>query len=612
VEFYLAELMEIAGYGRAIFALWLLIRCALSMLREKNEPEVWAYLERSDGSSVPIHNWECLLGRSRSADVRMESKTVERTHAALQRSARGHWLIYNLTSAGETCLNERRVEGRARLLDGDVIRLGEETLNFIDLNAEQRKTLQRKRQEPGRRIRPGITLLLLTGFQLFLALEHAITAPEEYVTAVTGAFIATIIVEWMFFFFMRSLSAKGFEVETLAFFLSSVGLSVTASSAPSGMAKACALLLIGLGLFASLGWWLRDLRRVKLLRWPMAFLALAFLGFNLALSQEVFGARNWLTVAGVTLQPTELVKVAYVYAGAATLDRLFQKRNLLLYMAFSAAIVGAAALMGDFGTALVFFVCFLVVSFMRSGSFATVLLSVTAAALACGIVLTAKPYVARRFATWGHVWEDPLGAGYQQVRALCALASGGLFGQGAGNGWLRNVPAADTDLVFAMTAEELGGIVAFCCLGAVVVLSLFAVRNVGAGRSAYYVIASCAAVSIMMVQTGLNVFGSLDILPFTGVTFPFVSKGGSSLVSCWALLAYIKANDTRRNASFALSKKTDGDGDHQDFGEADEYTDDAPEELIEEPAPEQTPAPAAEPAPEPPAEVQGETKGEEP
>ena len=565
MEPYLDELMMISLYGRTALALWLLIRCALSMLREKNQPEVWAYLERGDGSSVPVHNWECLIGRSRSADVRMESKSVERTHAALQRSPRGDWLLYNLADSGMTLCNGNAVGQSSPLSDGDSLQIGDETLNFIALSDKQRETLQRKRKEPGRRIRPGLTLMLLTGFQLFLALEHAITAPEEYVGSVTGSFGAVICVEWLFFFFMRSLSAKGFEVETLAFFLSSIGLSITASSAPSGMAKAVLLLLMGLGLFAALGWWLRDLNRVKALRWPMAFLALVFLAFNLALSQEIFGARNWLTVGGITLQPTELVKVAYVYAGAATLDRLQRRRNLLLYMGFSAAIVGASALMGDFGTALVFFVCFLVVSFMRSGSFAAVLLSVTAAALACGIVLTAKPYVARRFAVWGHVWEDPLGAGYQQVRALSALASGGLFGKGAGNGWLRNVPAADTDLVFAMTAEELGTLVAFCALGAVVLLSLFAVRNVGAGRSAYYVIASCAAVSILMTQTGLNVFGSLDILPFTGVTFPFVSKGGSSLVSCWALLAYIKANDTRRNASFALSGKTEGqDGEEED------------------------------------------------
>ena len=70
--------------------------------------------------------------------------------------------------------------------------------------------------------------------------------------------------------------------------------------------------------------------------------------------------------------------------------------------------------------------------------------------------------------------------------------------------------------------------------------------------SSYYVIAGCATVTLMLVQMSLNVFGALDILPFTGVTFPFVSKGGSSMLSCWMLLAYIKAADTRRGASFVV------------------------------------------------------------
>ena len=92
----------------------------------------------------------------------------------------------------------------------------------------------------------------------------------------------------------------------------------------------------------------------------------------------------------------------------------------------------------------------------------------------------------------------------------------------------------------------------FWVQSAVIALALFAVRNAAQGRNTYYVIAGCAAVSMMMVQLGLNVFGSLDILPFTGVTFPFVSKGGSSLISCWGMLAYIKAGDTRSGGSFAL------------------------------------------------------------
>ena len=210
------------------------------------------------------------------------------------------------------------------------------------------------------------------------------------------------------------------------------------------------------------------------------------------------------------------------------------------------------ALMSDFGTALIFFVTFLVISFMRSGSIATVALAVAGAGMAGFLMFTIKPHVKQRFSIWGHVWEDVFDRGYQQTRALAAGASGGLFGKGAGNGWLKDNFAANADTVFGMLCEELGLIVAICAVLAILALAFFAVRTSAHGRSAYYSIAACATASMFMVQMALNVFGSVDILPFTGVTFPFVSRGGTSLLSCWMLLAFIKAGDTRKGASFVV------------------------------------------------------------
>ena len=189
---------------------------------------------------------------------------------------------------------------------------------------------------------------------------------------------------------------------------------------------------------------------------------------------------------------------------------------------------------------------------MRSGSIATVLLAVSGAGLAGVLATTIKPYIAQRFAIWGHVWEDIYDKGYQQTRAMSAAASGGLFGKGAGEGWLKDIFAANTDMVFALVSEDLGMIVGMCMILAVLALAFFAVRSARHARSAYYAIAACTAMSMLLVQLSLNVFGSLDILPFTGVTFPFVSRGGSSLLSCWMLMAFVKSADNRKNASFAV------------------------------------------------------------
>ena len=319
---------------------------------------------------------------------------------------------------------------------------------------------------------------------------------------------------------MRIIGRSGFEVETLAFYLSTLGMSVAASSTPDDMLKQV------------------------LLTWRPWLCSCS--------SDAVLGARNWLEFGGFSFQPSELVKVAYVYVGAATLDRLYRRRNLYSFIAFSAFCVVSLALIGDFGTALIFFVTFLVISFMRSGSIATVFLAVTGAGMAGFLAVSVKPYIAQRFASWGHVWEDMYNTGYQQTRAMSAAAAGGLFGKGAGAGWLKDIFAANTDMVFAMICEELGLIIALCMVAAVLVLAFFAVRSARNGRSAYYAIAACATMSMLLTQMALNVFGSLDLLPFTGVTFPFVSRGGSSLLSCWMLMAFIKGADNRRDASFAV------------------------------------------------------------
>ena len=197
-------------------------------------------------------------------------------------------------------------------------------------------------------------------------------------------------------------------------------------------------------------------------------------------------------------------------------------------------------------------VAFLVIAYLRSGSVGTIGLAVAALVFAGVIVLKIAPHALRRFDAWRHVWDDPLNAGYQQTRAMMCIASGGLFGVGAGKGWLKYIFAADSDMVFATVSEEWGLITALMLTFCVIVLVLFAVRSAAVGRSGFYVIGSCTAASILIVQTILNVLGTVDVLPLTGVTFPFLSNGGSSMIAAWGLLAFVKAADTRQNASFAV------------------------------------------------------------
>ena len=560
-------------YLLPLLALWVLARCLRSMLRERYAPETWAYLVDLNGERHPVNHWECIIGRSGSADVVLDSPSVSRVHASLQRDGDGYWTVSDIRSKGGTFVNGEEADVLDPVYDGDVLDFAGEELVFQEVGRDEREWLERRRTAPGRFVGPGVTLLILTLFQAFLTLEFTVTADEEYLMPICLAFLALIVLEWFCYLVMRSVRRTGFEPETIAFFLSTLGTEVCASSTPDDMLRQVLFLVIGVALFFFLGWWLRDLRRVKAVRWLAALAAMGLLGITVVLGEVRGGSGSWLNFGSFTVQPSELVKVLYIYTGAATLDRLFARRNLFVFIVFSAICVCALALMGDFGTALIFFATFLVIAFMRSGSFATIFLAVGGATMAVFLILSVRPYIAERFATWGHAWEEVWDSGYQQTHAMSAAASGGLFGRGAGEGGLVDITAADTDMVFAVLSEELGLLIAVLAMFAIISLALFAVRNAARGRSTFYVIAGCAAVTLMMVQMGLNIFGSLDILPFTGVTFPFVSKGGTSLISCWMLLAFVKATDTRRDASFVVSrdpKTPEDDGEEYD-GEDEEY-----------------------------------------
>lgn len=248
------------------------------------------------------------------------------------------------------------------------------------------------------------------------------------------------------------------------------------------------------------------------------------------------------------------MKVAFVIAGTATLDRLLTRQNMTAFIGFSAACICALVLIRDLGTAVVFFGTFIVIAFMRSGDVRTIALISSGAVLGAIGAIAFLPYIASRFATWGNAWEYANSSGYQQTRTMIAAANGGLFGVGGRNGYLSNVAAADTDLVFGLICEEWGLVIALTVVFIVIFFAVYALLLTKSCRSSFYAIAACGAASIFLIQTGLNVFGSLDILPLTGVTIPFVSNGGSSMIASWGLLAFIKAADDRTDSRTSTAK----------------------------------------------------------
>ena len=580
------SLLELAGLyfttaARWIFmilSIFILARQIFSLLRAKNPSEIWAYLGCPDGTSVPLTHWENLIGRGRSCDIILNLNSVSRSHATLIRDSAGIWKYNDLNSKNGSAINGVRVKEPTVLKAGDVLTIGGADFTLYPVSLEERMSNIEKRKRRTTPVSPWPSLVALTVFQLLTVIQFSISLGDDFPPQLPLAFALLCALMWAYVIVLRLFRRVGFEMEMIAFYLCTLSLAVTTSAYSGSAFKQVVAVFLGVALFFGLCWYLRDLNRIKRIIYILMGISAFLLIINLIFGTTKFGSTNWVSIGGLTIQPSELVKIVFIFVGAATLDELQQKKNLTIFMGFSVFCLGCLALMGDFGTAMIFFVTFLIISFLRSGDFSKLILIVGAAGLMGMMVLRFKPYIAGRFDTWGHVWDDPTGGGFQQVQVMTSTASGGLVGLGAGEGNLSDVAAASTDLVFGMLAEEWGLIIAILAVLCIITLGVFAVRSIIAGRSTYYSIAACSATSLFIFQTILNVFGSVDLLPLTGVTFPFVSSGGTSMIASWGMLAFLKAADTRQNASIAirLDKKGEFDNEMESDGPYD------PEELIRE------------------------------
>ena len=543
-----------------VLAAYILLIAIVSLLTTRATPEIWGYYMVEDGGNFPITHWENVVGRSRSADINIPLTTVSNNHALLIRRDEDKWMIKDLGSKNGTKVNGYRLDPAKRYIiePGDQIDMGGVIATITPPSIEETRNNRYMRRLDKEPVAPWKILIAITAFQLMTIVQLVLSLGEEMTGAAVLSIALLCVVMWAYVMFFHITGSRGFEMEMIAFFLSTINLAVTASSDPGAVLKEFIAILLGLGLMIFMCLYMRDLDRTRKIKPVLIGLSVAALIINLVFGTAQYGATNWIRIGdSLSVQPSEIVKLAFILIGAGTLEELYDRKNTIVYALFSFFCLGCLAMMSDFGTALIFFATYLVVSFLRSGDISRFALT-GVAALAMGlIVLRFKPYIASRFDAWGHVWDPEFmdGIGYQQTRTMSFGAGGGMLGLGAGNGSLKYVGASNTDLVFGFVMEEWGFIIAVLLVLCIATLSVFAVMHIVAGRSTFYTILACSAATMFLVQTMLNVFGAIDLFPLTGVTFPFVSTGGTSLMTSWAMLAYFKAADMRRNASLAVGKE---------------------------------------------------------
>ncbi len=532
-----------------VYAIVIVYQCYAAMRRRRRpETPLVTLVNSQTGLKLPVLFWENSIGRSRASDIVVDDPTVSRSHCVLLRRSDG-WFVTDTGSKSGTYVNGEKIEGRTQLLIDDVIGVGNSEFEF-KRGEEYHERLDSswffKKVSNKPAIKSWKLMLMITLFHLFMCVEAMFWNDATNPFSPLVLFAALAGVEWAFFFVSSYVLRRvNFELEALALFLTGTGVMLLVRQVERSAYVQLIAAAVGMILFCVIIKFIENPDKVNKLRLPMMIVAVGLLLTSVLFGKTTGGAANWIYIGSISIQPSELVKVIYIFIGSSALDKLQTRKNLLEFIVFSIACVGLLALMGDFGTALIFFVTFLLIAFMRSGDFKTIILALAAAVFGATIVLRFKPYVANRFSAWRHVWDYAQDQGYQQVHVLTFVASGGLFGVGIGNGFLKQVAASESDLVFGLVSEEMGIIVAITLALAVALLVVYARAITTRSRSTFYSISACCAAGLLVVQLALNIFGATDILPLTGVTFPFISSGGSSIIGCWGLLAFVKAADER-------------------------------------------------------------------
>ncbi len=343
----------------------------------------------------------------------------------------------------------------------------------------------------------------------------------------------------------------------ITFALSGIGIAFVTRLRPELAVGQLMWLFVGVAFLVLALLFVRNLDRLARYKYT-----LMLVGFILLLSplipfigQEIYGSRIWLSIGPFSFQPGELAKIAIVLflAGYLAANRemlsvftwrvgpfnLPDIRTLLPLLLMWLISIGIVAFEKDLGSALVFFFVFLVMLYVASGKKTYVIAGVLMMAIGAVGLYFVFDHIQVRVATWLDPFADAQNTGYQLVQTIYSLADGGLFGVGIGRGLADQIPVVESEFIFAAIGEETG------LLGAAGLLLLYlclAIRGMATAARAKSDVSSFAAVgltAIIILQAFIIVGGVTRLIPLTGLTLPFVSQGGSSLLASFISVALL-------------------------------------------------------------------------
>lgn len=287
-------------------------------------------------------------------------------------------------------------------------------------------------------------------------------------------------------------------------------------------------------------WLIRRFREIKNWSWVYALLGILPLGIVLVLGNTTYGSKLSYSIFGLSFQPSEFIKIIFVFFIASALC----KSTSLLQVIYVTAVAGIHVLIlaasRDLGSALIFFVTYVLMVFLATKNFLYLILGIAGGSGASVIAYQLFRHVQERVQAWKDPWSVIDGEGYQVAQSLFSLGRGGLFGLGLFQGAPEDIPKVERDFIFSAVAEEMGLIVALCVI--MVSLSCFIMfMNISMRmRDRFYQLIAFGVGIVYIFQVFLTIGGDTKFIPMTGVTLPLVSYGGSSVMATLFMFSIIE------------------------------------------------------------------------
>ena len=294
--------------------------------------------------------------------------------------------------------------------------------------------------------------------------------------------------------------------------------------------------------------------------WVYGLIGLALLLVVCVIGNTSFGAQLSISIGGFSFQPSEFVKISFVFFVATMFYRSTEFKNVAITTGVAAAHVLILVLSKDLGSALIFFLAYVLMLFIATSNWLYLAGGLGSGCAAAMLAYKLFSHVRVRVEAWQDPWSDIAGKGYQVTQALFAIGTGGWFGMGLYQGMPKKIPVVEKDFIFAAISEELGGIYALCilliCLGCFMQFMLIATRM----QALFYKLIAFGLGIEYVVQVFLTIGGVTKFIPSTGVTLPLVSYGGSSILSTFILFGVIQG--------LYVLKRNEEEEEEQQFDEA--------------------------------------------